>query len=409
METVYLAKIPVFNKEGRVYGFEINYQFEENTNTDFNRLIRSLYKVLSDIDITRKVEGKPVFIHLSQDVIIFTDFTSLLPHDLFIIKVPVSTGRSRSFLDKVKELRMNQYRFCLSEITPDFQNTDTIKVFQELVDYIEIDINKFDPSGLKTLWEIFPEEKVMYIAEGLDSFEDMKRAKEMNFSLFKGEFFTKPEKLETSVENFSKLETLRLMRIVHDEDDLNTISEYIKGSPSISVSLLKYINSSFFYLASPINSVNRAVAYLGKKNLLNWLILLSMISVSHSDIKREAVKRALFRGKFMELITKKINSDENIAEMAFVVGVISLSEGVFNLPLETIVSELNFNQQIAQDIKHKKGFFGKILMLSEMVERNRGSEIKEMSADLTLEPREVMEASVEAMKWSEEMFSSLYR
>lgn len=404
METLYLTKIPIFDNFGKVNGFEIRYEFEESEEKDLNVLIRKLYKILSDVEITKKVDGKPIFIQLATDLIIFTEFTSLLPQESFIIKISSSGIRSKSLLEKLKELRLKDYRFCLSEVVSDTPITDITNT--GLFEYVEL--NAHTISIYPNLNHLINENFVL-IADNVDSYEDFESLKKMGFKLFKGDFFTKPEKIETSIDNFSKIETLRLIRVVHEEDDLNKIAEYIKGSPAISVSLLRYINSSFFYLANPITSVNRAVIYLGKKNLLNWLILLSMMSIANNDIKREVVKKALFRAKFMELVSKRINSDENISDMAFLVGILSLGEAIFNVQLEEIVSKINLNKNIVSDIREKNGFFGKLLNLVEMVEKNKTKDIKDIATDLTLEVREIGEVSIEALKWGEDMFMTLYR
>jgi EAL and modified HD-GYP domain-containing signal transduction protein len=129
---------------------------------------------------------------------------------------------------------------------------------------------------------------------------------------------------------------LKIIRYIHGEDNLNEIVEAIKANPEIGVALLKYANSSFFYLRNPITSVNRAVTYLGKKNLANWLMLISMMLASNKDTDRKVVKVALFRGKFMELLNKEINKAINIAETAFLFGILSFAERIFKAPFSII-------------------------------------------------------------------------
>lgn len=409
METVFLAKIPIFDGEEKLYGFDIKFDFNSlNKDVDFSHLIKKLYTLMTDINVVKSLNGKHAFIHLMTDILIFTDFTSLLPKDIFVIKVFENQIRSKSVMDKVKELRLSGYKFCICELSEDTLKAGLKEDYLKLFEFVEVE---------KTKIEAFEEEKInqllsqpyKFIVDEVDSYEEFRTLKGKGFNLFKGEFFTKPEVIQSSIENFSKIETLKLIRIVHEEDDLNSIAEYIKGSPYISLNLLKYINSSYFYFSEPITSVNRAVIYLGKRNLTNWLILLSMISLANTDIKRELIKRALFRSKAMELITKRINSDENISDTAFLVGILSLSEAVFSIPMESILKELNLRDSLAKDIKEKTGFFGKILALVELMEKNRLKEGKEIVEDLMLDYSELADVSVNAFKWSEEMSTSLYK
>lgn len=409
MEKIFLVKVPIFDMEENVYGFEIKYEFEEKEEEDFNLVIQKLYATLSDIDIIRNAENKPVFIKLSSEIVIFTDFTTLLPPEHFIVSISHSNIKSKALLDKLLELKLKGYKFCLSNINIDELTDEIVSNIEKTIEYIEISNNSLKFEKDETKLERIKKLPFNIIIDDVDDYLDFKNLKTRGFRLFKGEFFTKPENIQVNIEKISKLETLRLIRIVNEEEELNTIAEYIKAYPSISVNLLKYINSSFFYLANPIVSVNRAVAYLGKRNLINWLVFLSMLSVANKDTKKESIKKALFRGKFLELTSKKINSDENIAEIGFFVGILSLTEAVFNVPLEEILKELNLNQTLATEIKERKGYFGKLLSLVELIEKNKTKETKNLAEDLMLDSQEIAQTSIDALKWSENMFMSLYR
>lgn len=409
METVFLSKIPIFDSQGRVFGFEVKFDFDvSEKSVDLNLLVKRLYAVLKDIGMMKSLGGKPAFISLMTDVIIFTDFTSLLPKETFVIKVLSNQLKSKSLIDKIKELKVSGYRFCLSGISVGEINTTLDEGNFQLFDYFELEaseiLNLADDAVAELLTKL---QKIM--ATEVETYEDFRTLKDRGVPLFKGDFFTKPEKIEFSIENFSKIETLRLIRLVHQEEDLNTIAEYIKASPSISLNLLRYINSSYFYLAEPITSVNRAVIYLGKKNLINWLILLSMISVVNSDVKRELLKMVLFRAKSMELLSRKINLDKSVADTAFFVGMISFSEAVFNTPLETVLKEFQIKEDLAKDVREKTGFFGKLILLVELIEKNKVKEAREILEGFMLNYSDIAGISIDALKWSEEMSSVLYK
>ncbi|MEZ0323058.1 MAG: HDOD domain-containing protein [Hydrogenothermaceae bacterium] len=403
METVFLAKIPIFDREEKIFGFDIKLDYDTSEKVDFNNSLRKIYTILSGSEIIKSLQGKVGFTNLPTDIIVFTDFTSLIPKDIFIIKITDQQINSKVLMDKIKELSKNGYKFCL--YLSDDKNLNQLLSLKDNISFVEVDSQMiFNIDSIK----IIKSNNLTIILDNIDSYEDFDRFKKAGGDLFKGEFFTKPKKIEANLDNFSKLETLKLIRLVHEEDDLNVIANYIKGSPNLSLKLLKYVNSSFFYLANPITSINRAIVYLGKKNLLNWLLLISMISVATVDTKKELIKRALFRGKFMEIISKKINNDEMISDTAFLIGILSFGESIFNVPLEVILRELNLNENLVKEIKEKSGFFGKILKLVEEVETQKNKNIKELSEELLLNPSEVADITIEALKWSEGMISMLH-
>lgn len=80
---------------------------------------------------------------------------------------------------------------------------------------------------------------------------------------------------EKLIENFKKIRTLphivtRLVQLVNDEDStLQDFEEVIRLDPALVARLLTLVNSSYFGLTRKVDSISRAVALLGMKNLHN--------------------------------------------------------------------------------------------------------------------------------------------
>lgn len=83
---------------------------------------------------------------------------------------------------------------------------------------------------------------------------------------------TSAEKL---IEKFKKIRTLphivtRLVQLVNDEEStLQDFEEVIRLDPALVARLLTLVNSSYFGLSRKVDSISRAVALLGMKNLHN--------------------------------------------------------------------------------------------------------------------------------------------
>jgi HD-like signal output (HDOD) protein len=80
---------------------------------------------------------------------------------------------------------------------------------------------------------------------------------------------------ETLIEKFKKIRTLphivaRLVQLVNDVDStLRDFEEVIRLDPALVARLLTLVNSSYFGLTRKVDSISRAVALLGMKNLHN--------------------------------------------------------------------------------------------------------------------------------------------
>jgi EAL and modified HD-GYP domain-containing signal transduction protein len=374
----------------------------DDENKDFKQTVKKLYSLISDLDVVSILSGKEAFIKVTSDILIFTEFLNLIPKEIFTITIDYTNLKSKNVQEKVKEHRNYGYRFAIDLDTLEDLDIDFLISFLGFFNYVFIDVSDLSDEKINLIHDLYQLPFTM-IANNVDRLYDFNKAKDLGFELFEGEFFKEPEKLESDTDIFNKLDTLKIIRYIHEEDDLNEVAEAIKANPEISVALLKYVNSSFFYLRNPITSVNRAVIYLGKKNLINWLMLISMMSVSNKDTDREVVKAALFRGKFMELLSKEINNDINIAETAFLIGILSFAERIFKAPLSIILRHLNLSEELEKDIKEGRGYFGELLFLAKAVEKNDRSKIEEFITIFNIPKNKISELTVESYKWVESL------
>lgn len=397
-----LCKAPIFDKNKSLYGYEIKYEKED---LDLNEIVKNLYSIISQLDIKKFLDNKQAFIKVIPDIIVFTDFLNLINKEVFIVEIESKHLKSKSLLEKIRDLKNEGFTFSIEFAEGDF-DIEPFLPMSSIFNYLSISFKTFIPEKDQFIEKV-RELPFTLKAEDLDTKDDFDKATLLGFDLFEGEFFTKPESIDTKEDTFNKLEVLKLIRYVSVEDDLNDVAEAIKSSPDISVRLLKYINSSFFYLNNPITSINRAVAYLGKKNLVSWLFMLSMMSASKNDLDKEAVKTALFRAKFMELLSLKINPDSNIADTAFLVGLLSLAERIFKIDLKTILKELNLSEEMEKVLTEKEGYFGELLNFVIAIEKNDILTIKVFKKKYMLADEEISEITVETYRWIDTMFEIL--
>lgn len=91
------------------------------------------------------------------------------------------------------------------------------------------------------------------------------------------------------IEKFKKIRTLphivsRLVQLVNDEDStLQDFEEVIRMDPALVARLLTLVNSSYFGLTRKVDSISRAVALLGMKNLHNIAVTDAIQGMLRSD------------------------------------------------------------------------------------------------------------------------------
>jgi EAL and modified HD-GYP domain-containing signal transduction protein len=105
----------------------------------------------------------------------------------------------------------------------------------------------------------------------------------------------------------------------------------------------------------------------------------------------------------MELLSKEINNDINIAETAFLIGILSFAERIFKAPLSIILRHLNLSEELEKDMKEGRGYFGELLFLAKAVEKNDKSKIDEFITIFNIPKNKISELTVEGYKWVENL------
>lgn len=99
---------------------------------------------------------------------------------------------------------------------------------------------------------------------------------------------------EKYLQQFKKTKTLphivtRLAQLINDEDStLQDFEEVIRLDPALVARLLTLVNSSYFGMSRKVDSISRAVALLGMKNLHNIAVTDAIQSMIDTDVTSPA-------------------------------------------------------------------------------------------------------------------------
>ncbi len=105
----------------------------------------------------------------------------------------------------------------------------------------------------------------------------------------------------TLVQKFSDLKTLphvaiRVTQLVNSESaTMKDFEEIIKLDPILIIRLLKLVNSPYFGLVNKVESISRAVVYIGMKNLRNMVAIEAIRTLFKDDDSQGFSRRQLWR------------------------------------------------------------------------------------------------------------------
>ncbi|MDR3628980.1 MAG: HDOD domain-containing protein [Desulfocapsaceae bacterium] len=99
------------------------------------------------------------------------------------------------------------------------------------------------------------------------------------------------------IKKYTAIKTLphvvtRLSKLINNENStMKDFEDVIKTDPTLVVRLLRMVNSPFFGIRQPVDSISRAVAYIGMKNLQNIAVTDALKNIFKEERKSDVFSR----------------------------------------------------------------------------------------------------------------------
>jgi EAL and modified HD-GYP domain-containing signal transduction protein len=237
-----------------------------------------------------------------------------------------------SLLEVLREIVGKGFALALD----DFVYDRSLDPLLELATLAKVDVRAHPPEHAIEQARILRSRGVRVLAEKVETMEEFELYRDAGFNLFQGFFFARPNVVHRRRMPSNSKETLGSLAQLHATGgDFDRLEDVIRRDVGLSYRLLRYANSAFIGLASPVESVHDAMTRLGSRTVQQWATVLVLAAVAGKP--HELVTTALVRARMCELL---VNGDRDLAERAFTVGLFSVIDGLLDLPMEEAVGEL---------------------------------------------------------------------
>jgi EAL and modified HD-GYP domain-containing signal transduction protein len=362
------------NRDGKIFAYEILFR---NSDTEFAEISDNLratssvlLNLLQNFGIHSLLGDKIGFINIDETVLT-KDVIDLIPPEKAVLEILETTAVTDSIISRIREYITKGYTFALDDYVFTDEYVSNFECLHRDVNYIKIDFMLSDKEMLPIHVGLLKKRlKVKLLAEKVETKEEFLFCKELGFDLFQGYYFAKPSvvSVKKRIEP-SKAGLLKLINILKDETSkIEVIEAEFKRFPELNFNLLKFINSSAFFLRGDVTSIHHAIAMIGRTNLSKWLMLM-LYAGRDGDVSMEnpLMLTALERAVSMESIAGKCRP--NLKESAFLVGLVSLLEVIFEAPFDDFIHEFNLSSAIKEAVMFKKGDLGLMYELILLLEQ----------------------------------------
>jgi EAL and modified HD-GYP domain-containing signal transduction protein len=196
---------------------------------------------------------------------------------------------------------------------------------------------------------------------------------------------------------------LRLLDLIHSDAGNDAIEAAVKRDALLSLNLLRLVNGYMMGTGVPrVLSIAQALVQLGRSQLQRWVqILLYSGPEGYVELNSPLLQLATTRGRLLELMTLTVRpGDVAGANTAFTVGIMSLMDALFGVPMRDILAKVDLARDVRAALLERDGDFGAMLSVAESLEHAEpGRDMAAALDRLGLSVMQMREIELAAFGW----------
>ncbi len=400
----YLARQPILDRNQALFGYELLFRNAPVGPANVTSNLSATASVIahaSQLGMEKVIGDALGFVNVDADVIM-SEIFGFLPREKVVLEIVASMKVTPDVYTRMSELACHGFTFALENVVAD---SNQVQELLPLVQYVKMDMRDMPLSALMSLAPRFKHAAKKLVAEKVEKREECNTCLDLGFDYFQGYYFAKPVIMSGKKLSPSQLAVMRLMTLVTSEADNFEIERAIKRDVSLGLNLLRLVNTPTAGAHQRIDSLSQAITVLGRLQLQRWLqIMLFAEPGKRAQGMTPLLMLATTRGRLLELLAHKLRPKQaNVADIAFTVGIMSLMDTLFGVPMTDILKRIDVSDEVGDALLSRSGFFGDLLTLAECIERieEMDEQIMPTLRELAISTDELLELEMAAYEWSD--------
>jgi len=171
----------------------------------------------------------------------------------------------------------------------------------------------------------------------------------------------------------------------------------VRADVALGYRLLRYANSPAVGLRTPAETVEQAIAVLGRRELTRWLQVMLLTASASRPAQQALQQHTLMRARLLERLAERRGEAEPGA--FFTLGLLSTLEPMLGVPLATAIAPLRLREEAQQALLQRRGPWEPQLALLDALEEPEETRAWAAAAQLGLGP-ELTEEAAAAWAWA---------
>jgi EAL and modified HD-GYP domain-containing signal transduction protein len=214
---------------------------------------------------------------------------------------------------------------------------------------------------------------IRLLAERVETRDAYSMWADAGFELFQGYFHRRPELVQRRDLRPEQLQVIEAMNLIQDAATSDQqVAGHIRRNPTLAYKVVRMANVAMLG-GRRIESVQHAIALVGRGALLRWLALMLAASWGRENgTSRALLREALLRARMCELLAE---GTERPSGHLFLIGLFSRIDALLGVPMEELLRHVALPDPATAALLRRAGPYAPVLTLVEAWEEGRWSDV----------------------------------
>jgi c-di-GMP-related signal transduction protein len=385
----------------RVRGYELLYRARSTDRSCTTSGDLAAARVVTDamqaIGLEALTGDVPAFLNFTRPLLL-SQAATLLPATSVVIELREDVQIDAEVIDACRELKRQGYTLALD----DFVAGSPAEALLPYVSFIKLDVLDTPPAVWQPLARRLASDSVHVVAERVETIDVVAQARAAGCVLFQGYYFCRPVMTSAKALPAGRLAYLNLFSALTKPDlTIAQLEDLVKRDVSLTMRVLRSINSAAFAVGQQITSVRHALVLLGVQQVRKWASVWAMAGLNNGGTP-EVASVALLRARTCELVGNAWCGPDAGAEL-FLLGMCSMLDAMVEQPMEKALTGLQLTSGVRDALLGGASPLRSVLDAVIAHERGDWDRSAQIGETLGLSPTLVATAYGDALRWTREV------
>lgn len=401
-EEIYLlGRQPILNRQEELVAYELLFRCAASNTADVKDASQATASViintLTAFGLEEILGTHKGFINVELELLM-GDELDILPKDQVVLELLESLEVTPELVERCRYLKESGFTLALD----DHEYSPLYHELYEIVEIVKVDLVLTPHSQLEEMVKQFRRFPLQLLAEKVETKEEFQLCIDLGFDLFQGYYFSKPALMEKKRMDDSGTTILKIMRLLSEDAELIKIEKAFGSNAGLTYKLLMLVNSVGIGSRSKISTLRHAISMLGRQQIKYWIQLALFAGNNYQGLENPLVDMAAVRAGLMGNMADYhscLKMDSEAGEKAFMTGILSILEMVYDIPPDEIVHNLNLSEDIMEALTTRKGPLGQLLLTAELLEKLDFEHVGSSLDEMGITADELLESQKSAYAW----------